>query len=95
MEWLIERSWLWRRWAVFSSLAVSDIAILYLMVFGADTRLNQDIANGVILLIGAIVNGYVFGGIWDDRNKGKESVAMKAVDQSAPTTTETSVKVEQ
>lgn len=39
-----------------------------------------------ILLIGAIVNGYVFGGIWDDKNKGKEAVAQSAVQQSDTTT---------
>lgn len=82
MEKLIERSWLWRRWAVFSSLAVCDATIFYLMIFGVDTALNRDIANGVILLMGAIVNGYVFGGIWDDRNKGKEAIASQAVTQS-------------
>lgn len=92
---LIERSWLWRRWAVFSSLAVCDVAILYLMVFGTDSRLNEDIANGVILLMGAIVNGYVFGGIWDDKNKGKEVIAHTAVAQSEPSTTETKVDVTQ
>lgn len=90
---LVERSWLWRRWAVFSSLAVCDVTILYLMVFGTDTRLNEDIANGVILLMGAIVNGYVFGGIWDDRNKGKEAIAHTAVTQSDPGATETNVEV--
>lgn len=89
----IERSWLWRRWAVFSTLAVCDAVILYLMVYGADTRLNEDIANGVILLLGAIVNGYVFGGIWDDRNKDKASVAHKAVEQSDPTQTQTDIEV--
>lgn len=95
MEKFIERSWLWRRWAVFSSLAVCDVILIYLMIWGVDTRLNQDIANGVILLIGAIVNGYVFGGIWDDRNKGKEAIANKAVEQSDPATTETKVEVQQ
>ncbi len=86
MTQFLERSWLWRRWAVFSSLAVCDLGIIYLMIFGADTRLNQDIANGLILLIGAIVNGYVFGGIWDDKNKGKEVVAQSAVQQNDTTT---------
>jgi hypothetical protein len=89
---IIERSWLWRRWAVFSSLALCDICIVYLIVFGDDTRLNQDIANGLILLIGAIVNGYVFGGILDDRNKGKEAATSQAIDQSEPTTTTVEVK---
>jgi hypothetical protein len=88
----MERSWLWRRWAVFSSLAVCDAVIIYLTIFGPDTRLNQDIANGTLLLIAAIVNGYVFGGLLDDRFKGKEQVAKQAVGQSEPTETNVEVK---
>lgn len=92
MAWFAERSWLWRRWAVFSSLAVCDLGIIYLMIWGSDDRLRQDIANGLILLVGAIVNGYVFGGIWDDRNKGKEAIANKAVDQADPVNAEVEIK---
>ncbi len=88
----MERSWFWRRWAVFSSLVVCDVVILYLTLFGADTRLNQDIANGALLLIAALVNGYVFGGLLDDRNKGKERLASQAVDQSEPTETNVEIK---
>lgn len=91
-NWFAERSWLWRRWAVFSSLAVCDLGILYLMIWGSDDRLRQDIANGLILLVGAIVNGYVFGGIWDDRNKGKEAIAKQAVDASDPVNTDVEIK---
>lgn len=88
----MERSWLWRRWAVFSSLIVCDAVVIYLTLFGADTRLNQDIANGALLLIAALVNGYVFGGMLDDRFKGKEKLAAQAVDQSAPTETQVEIK---
>lgn len=92
---MIDRSWYWRRWAIFSSLAVCDIVILYITVFGSDTRLNQDIANGSLLLIAALVNGYVAGGAWDDKNRGKEAVAGKAVESSDPATTSTKVEVNQ
>lgn len=92
METFIERSWLWRRWAVFSSLVICDAILLYLTVYGADTALSRDLAQGAYALIILIVNGYVFAGILDDRNKGKEAIATKAVNQSAPTTTD--VKVE-
>lgn len=92
MEKFIERSWLWRRWAVFSSLVVCDAILIYLTIYGVDTALSRDLAQGAYALIILIVNGYVFAGILDDRNKGKEAIASKAVDQSAPTTTD--VKVE-
>src|SRR4051812_6408566 len=74
----VERSWLWRRWAVFSSLGICDLILIYLTVFGVDTALSRDLAQGAYALIILIVNGYVFAGILDDRNKGKEQVAMSA-----------------
>lgn len=88
----IERSWIWRRWGVFSSLIVCDFAVVYLTVFGGDTRLNESIVNGAFLTMAALVNGYIFGGAWDDRNKDKAATANQAVDQSEPVTTQ--VKVE-
>lgn len=84
---MMERSWKWRRWAVFSSLGVCDAVILYLTVFGADNRLNGDLVNAAFLLIAAIVNAYVFGSIWDDKIKGKENLASQAVSEGNPTTT--------
>lgn len=92
LEKFIERSWLWRRWAVFSSLVVCDAILLYLTVYGADTALSRDLAQGAYALIILIVNGYVFAGILDDRNKGKELIAHKAVEQSDPATTDVEVK---
>lgn len=90
----MERAWFWRRWAVFSSLIVCDAVVVYLTIFGADTRLNQDIANGALLLIAAIVNGYVFGGVVDDRFKGREQVAKQAVETADPATAETKIEVQ-
>ena len=95
LEKFIERSWLWRRWAVFSSLIVCDAILLYLTIYGTDTALSRDLAQGAYALIILIVNGYVFAGVLDDRTKGKEAVAMKAVDQSTPSTAQTNVEVQQ
>lgn len=89
---LIERSWLLRRWAVFSSLAVCDLVILYLAVFGSDSALSRDLVQSAFLTMAVLVNGYVFGGAWDDRNKDKAIIAAQAVDQSAPTTTNVTVE---
>ena len=91
---LVERSWLWRRWAIFSSLAVCDVVILYISVFGGDTRVNESIVNGAFLTIAALANGYIFGGALDDRNKDKAAVATKAVDQSQPVTTSVNIGVD-
>lgn len=95
MSFQFERSWLWRRWAVFSSLAVCDIVILYLAMFGEDTALSRDIVQAAFLALLAIVNGYVFLGSWDDKNKDKAKTAQSSIDQATPSTSETTVKVEQ
>lgn len=92
---MIERIWLWRRASVFTSLIVCDVILLYLTVFGEDTRLNQDLANGAMLTIVAIVNGYMGFSILDDKNKGKEKIAQSAVDQATPSTSETTVEINQ
>lgn len=89
---LIERSWLWRRWAIFSSLAVCDAVILYISVFGSDTRVNESLVNGAFLTIAALANGYIFGGALDDRNKDKAAVATQAVSTGDSTTTEVKVQ---
>lgn len=91
----MERSWFWRRVALFTSLAVLDVVILYLTFFGVDNRLSQDTMSGAQLALVAIVNGYVFGGLLDDRYKGKEKIAQSAVDQATPSTSETNVEIKQ
>lgn len=65
----MERSWKWRRILVFSQSIAINFAIFYLIGWGSDTRLHQDIASSLLILLGAIVQGYIFGAIWDDRNK--------------------------
>jgi hypothetical protein len=68
---LFERSWKWRRWAAFSQLAVLDALIGYIVIFGADDSLRREGLSSLILLVGAVYNGYTLGSIWDDRNKDK------------------------
>ena len=65
----MERSWKWRRILVFGQSIAINFAIFYLIGWGNDTRLHQDIASSLLILLGAIVQGYIFGAIWDDRNK--------------------------
>lgn len=95
MNFQFDRSWLWRRIAVFSSLTVCDVAILYLTIFGADSALSRDIVQSAFLALLAIVNGYVFFGTWDDKNKDKAKTAQSSIDQSTPSTSETSVEIKQ
>lgn len=75
----IERSWKWRRIAVFVPLGVCLGVIVWLTAFGADTRLNQDLANGAYLLIATLVGSYLFGATWDDRNRDRAIIEQKGV----------------
>ena len=84
MNKFVERSWFWRRTAIFSSLGVCFFCIIYLTLFGDDRRLTEDIVNASFLLVAAIVNAYVFGAIWDDKLKGKEALQSLAVEASQP-----------
>jgi len=90
----VERSWKWRRWFIGVQLALINCAIAYILIYGRDDMLHRDLSQGLILLLGTILNVYVLGGVWDDRNKDKAEIAHKAVDQSSPATTETKVDVQ-
>lgn len=61
-------SWRIRRRIIVATLAFCAGVILWLLWRGEDSRLNQDIANGVLLLGGSVIGAYVFGATWDDMN---------------------------
>lgn len=62
-------SWKIRRRIIVSTLLFCGITVGYLTLHGTDTALNQSIANGLILLAGAVINGYVFGVVLDDKKR--------------------------
>ena len=66
------RSWKIRRRVITATLAFCAAGVAYLIAAGEDTRLNETIASGLILLAGSTVGSYVFGAAWDDANAGKE-----------------------
>lgn len=92
---IMDRSWFWRRWAVGSTIGFCMIIIGWSTLFAADTAIARDIVSSAFLLFGATLQGYVFGAIMDDRFKGKELIAHKAVERSDPATTATNVEVQQ
>lgn len=61
-------SWRLRRRIIFGTLAFAAGVIVWLLVDGADTRLNETIAQGVMILAGSVIGAYVFGAAWDDSN---------------------------
>lgn len=60
--------WKRRRGVVFGTLGFCASVVGYLTAWGADTALSRDIAQGLIVLAGAVVGSYVFGAAWDDKN---------------------------
>ncbi len=62
-------SWKIRRRVVNSTLVFCAAIITYLVFYGADTNLNQTIANGLIFLAGSTIGAYLFGATWDQKNK--------------------------
>lgn len=78
MSAIIERSWRYRRIAIYGQAVMINIAVAYILIWGDDNRLHQDIAQALILLLGALLNGYIFGAVWDDRNKDNAVIEMDA-----------------
>lgn len=55
-----------RRRIINVTLALCAGEIIWLTGWGADTRLNETIAQGVLLLAGSVIGAYVFGAAWED-----------------------------
>lgn len=92
---MMERSWKYRRIAFFAILAVGLALLAYVVIFGIDDALRRDSLQTLMLIIMGAFGMYMGGAVLDDKFKDKAAVAMKAVEQSAPTTTETNVEVKQ
>jgi hypothetical protein len=60
--------WKIRRRVVNATLIFCALVIVYLLVYGTDSNLNNTIANGILFLAGSVVVGYVFGETWSDKN---------------------------
>ncbi|QPB18735.1 hypothetical protein [Rhizobium sp. 007] len=41
----------------------------YLSVWGRDSNLSETTVNGCLLLMASVIGSYVFGAVWDDRNR--------------------------
>ena len=65
------RSWKYRRRAAFISLASALLGLGYLIGWGEDTRLHQDIAGGLVMLAVSTVGIYVGGATLDDALRDK------------------------
>lgn len=91
----MERSWKYRRIAFFAILIVGLFLLSYVVIFGIDDALRRDSLQTLMLIIMGVFGIYMTGSVLDDRNKDKTHIALKAVEQSDPATTETKVDVTQ
>jgi hypothetical protein len=62
-------NWNKRRKVLFASLIFIAINVQYLIVWGVDDGLRQNIAIALVSAGVAIIGSYVFGAVWDDNNK--------------------------
>lgn len=73
----MKTSWRIRRRVVALTLLFCAGEILYLTGWGKDTDLASTIANGILILAGSVIGGYVFGAVWDDKNVMAMSRGMR------------------
>lgn len=59
--------WENRQAIIFSTLIFCAVVVLYVMINGEDTRLNETITIGAFALAGGVIGSYVFGAVWEDR----------------------------
>lgn len=64
-------SWKLRRRVIFITLLFCAASVAYLLVLGEDTRLNETIANGLILLASSTIFYYVAGSVYEDSRRSR------------------------
>jgi hypothetical protein len=69
---------------VFSQLAVLDVLIGYIVIYGVDDSLRREALSSIVLLLGGVFNAYLLGSIWDDRNKDKATVEAAKTPETKP-----------
>lgn len=62
-------SWRIRRKVLFAALLFIAVNVQYLLLFGTDDGLRQNLAMALTGAGVAIIGSYVFGAVWDDNNK--------------------------
>ena len=60
--------WENRKRVIFLSLIFCAFCILYVMLTGEDTKLNETIVTMSFIAAISIIGSYVFGAAWDDKN---------------------------
>lgn len=74
-------NWPKRRRVIYWSLFFSAANLVYLVLFAPNDGLRQNLAVGFLSAAVAIIGSYVFGAVFDDKNK---FAAMTAIQKDAP-----------
>lgn len=61
--------WENRQKVIFGSLIFCACVVIYLLIFGEDTKLHETIATWAFILAGGVIGTYVFGATWEDVTK--------------------------
>lgn len=80
----IDRPWFWRRLAVFATMLLSAIVIIYLARWGVDDALRRDMNNLAWVCLISTVNAYVFGAVVDDRDVRRRYTQISGAIASEP-----------
>ncbi|MDF2114781.1 hypothetical protein PY365_04295 [Roseiarcaceae bacterium H3SJ34-1] len=72
-------NWDKRRPVIYLSLLFCAGNVQYLIVWGADTALHQQIALALIAFAVSVVGSYCFAAVWDDKSKRDAAVAAAEV----------------
>lgn len=62
-------NWAIRRRVMFAALIWLMGNVQYIILYGADSSLNQQTIIAMLGAITAIIGSYVFGAVWDDKNQ--------------------------
>lgn len=65
----LDRSWRIRRAIIIGTILWCVGMVSYLSIWGRDTSLSETTVNGCLLLMASVIGSYVFGAVWDDRNR--------------------------
>lgn len=66
-----DRQWHIRRAVVIGTVLWCPILVTYLSIWGEDRRTVDTTISGCLLLMASVIGSYVFGAVWDDRNRDK------------------------
>lgn len=76
--------WRYRRAIIFLTLIFCASCIVFVMVRGGDSRVDETIVVSAFGLAGAVIASWVFGAVWEDNTTRSAASWEDAPDLGAP-----------